>query len=204
MAAAFARQAAFALELAESRDAEAELMRMQDHDRIAGDMHDQVLQQLFAIGMGLQGLAGITDDPNQRGRLIGSVDGLDNTISAIRTTIFQLRIDQRAPASFKTQILNIATQHTSQLGSSPNVRFAGPLNETITDVWRPTSPPSSERPPPTGPARHAHATRLEISIELTDQRILVEVIDGGRGSGPRADPVVSPACAAEPTTTRAY
>jgi signal transduction histidine kinase len=182
MAAAFTRQAAVALELAESREAQAELMRMQDHDRIAGDMHDHVIQQLFAIGMGLQGLASITDDPSQRGRLSGYVDALDQAISAIRTTIFQLRIDRQAPADFKTQILDIATQHTSQLGFSPTVRFAGPLNETVTDALA-ADVLAVIREATSNCARHAQATRLEISIELTNDRIVVEVVDNGRGIG---------------------
>ena len=198
MAAAFTRQAAVALELAESRDAQAELRRMQDHDRIAGDMHDHVIQQLFAIGMGLQGLAGITEDPSQRVRLSGYIDALDKTISAIRTTIFQLRIDRHAPADFKTQILDIATQHTAQLGYSPHVLFAGPLNETVTDALA-ADVLAVIREATSNCARHAHATRLEISIKLINEQIMVEVIDNGRGIGTpsRSSGLASLRCRAE-------
>ena len=182
MAAAFARQAAVALELAESRDAQADVSRMQDRDRIAGDMHDHVIQQLFATGMGLQGLASITDNPSQVARLNGYVDDLDKTIMALRTTIFQLRTDPRAPEDFKTQILDIATQHTAQLGYSPTVLLAGPLNGAFDDAMA-ADVLAVIREATSNCARHAHATRLEISVKLTTERLTVEVTDNGRGIG---------------------
>jgi GAF domain-containing protein len=91
MAASFATQAAVALELADARDTQLRLNREEDHDRIAADLHDHVIQELFALGMGLQGLASITKQPAQLSRITSYVDMLDKVIGTIRRTIFQLQ-----------------------------------------------------------------------------------------------------------------
>ena len=91
MAASFATQAAVALELSIARDAHQSGARALDHERIAGDLHDHVIQELFALGLGLQGLASVTDRPAHVTRITGYIDSLDNVISAIRATIFQMQ-----------------------------------------------------------------------------------------------------------------
>ena len=89
--AAFAGQAAIALELAEQRRRAERQGTVEDHDRIARDLHDLVIQRLFATGMLLVGATRIIDDPEAAGRVARAVDQLDGTIKDIRSTIFLFR-----------------------------------------------------------------------------------------------------------------
>lgn len=182
MAASFVVQAVVALELVDSRDAQLQLSRMEDRDRIAADLHDHVIQELFAVGMGLQGLVSITEKPSHVARILEYINAIDQTISSIRTTIFEMRADSTAPSDLKAQILDIARQHSVQLGYSPNLRFAGPLNVAVTGALA-ADTLAVIREATSNCARHAHATRLDISINLTNCLLLVEITDNGRGIG---------------------
>jgi signal transduction histidine kinase len=182
MAASFATQAVVALELIDSRNAQLQLSRMEDRDRIAADLHDHVIQELFAVGMGLQGLVSITEKPSHVARILEYINAIDQIIGSIRTTIFEMRADSTAPSGLKAQILDIARQHTVQLGYSPNIRFAGPLDVAVTGALA-ADTLAVIREATSNCARHAHATRLDISINLTNCLLLVEIIDNGRGLG---------------------
>jgi two-component system, NarL family, sensor histidine kinase DevS len=182
MAESFAVQAVVALELVDSRDAQLQLSRMEDRDRIAADLHDHVIQELFAVGMGLQGLVSITEKPSHVARILEYINAIDQIISSIRTTIFEMRADSTDPSGLKAQILDIACQHSVQLGYSPNLRFAGPLDVAVTGALA-ADTLAVIREATSNCARHAHATRLDISIDLTNSLLLVEITDNGRGIG---------------------
>jgi signal transduction histidine kinase len=182
MAASFATQAAVALELGDARDAHERLARAEDRERIAGDLHDHVIQELFALGMGLQGLASITDHPAHLSRIVGYVDALDGVISTIRGTIFQMQPSRHDPAGLQARTLDIATEHTSQLGYTPQLRFAGPLDLAV-DEGLAADVLAVIREAVSNCARHAHATRLEISIALTHDLLTLEITDNGHGVG---------------------
>ncbi len=92
MAAGFASHATVALELAEARKLDQRLKLTEDRDRIARDLHDHVIQELFAIGIGLEGVAAeMNHDPLLAARVNSRVDDIDRTIRRIRTSIFELR-----------------------------------------------------------------------------------------------------------------
>jgi two-component system, NarL family, sensor histidine kinase DevS len=182
MAASFAAQAALALELGDTRDAHERLARAEDRERIAGDLHDHVIQELFALGMGLQGLASVTDHPAHITRIAGYIDALDRVISTIRGTIFQMQPSRHDPTGLQARILDIVTEHTPQLGYTPQLRFTGPLDLAVdedlaADVLAVTREAISNC------ARHAHATHLEISIALTHHLLTIEITDNGHGLG---------------------
>ena len=90
MAETFAGQATIALELADARAAQQQLAALEDRDRITRDLHDHVIQRLFAVGLSLQGMAAKANESAIRERLAQAVEELDETISQIRTTIFDL------------------------------------------------------------------------------------------------------------------
>ena len=96
MAASFAGHAAVAMELARARTDQIILAQAEDHDRIAGDLHDHVIQELFALGMRLQGYAAHSD-PATAERVNGYVDSLDEIIKKIRTSIFGLHQPRHPP-----------------------------------------------------------------------------------------------------------
>ena len=96
MAAAFAGHAAVAMELARARADQITLAQAEDHDRIAGDLHDHVIQDLFALGMRMQGHAARTD-PAAAEQVNGYVDTVDEIIRKIRTSIFGLHQPRAGP-----------------------------------------------------------------------------------------------------------
>ena len=103
LAASFATQAAVALDLVAARDAELLLARIEDRNRIAADIHDHVIQDLFAVIMGLQGLASITDHPTHISRINGYIGALDNAVKTLRTTIFQAQSHRHEHSQLQQQ-----------------------------------------------------------------------------------------------------
>jgi len=181
MATSFAGHAAVAMELARARIDQIILAQAEDHDRIAGDLHDHVIQELFALGMRLEGHAA-RSDRGAAERINGYVDTLDEVIKKIRTSIFGLQQPPQAPAGLPTRIMEIIEEHTPQLGFTAGVSFAGPLDpgpgETLAhDILAVTRESLSNC------ARHAHATAVSISVALKDGLITLDITDNGRGLG---------------------
>jgi signal transduction histidine kinase len=181
MAAAFADHAAMTMELAQARTDQITLAQAEDHDRIAGDLHDHVIQDLFAFGMRLQGHAARTD-PATAERVSGYADTVDEIIKKIRTSIFGLHQPRAAPAGLPARVMEIIEEHTAQLGFTVGIRFAGPLDpgpdEALAhDILAVTREALSNC------ARHAHATAVTISLVLQDGLITLDITDNGRGLG---------------------
>ena len=181
MAASFSGHAAVAMELARDRADQITLAQAEDHDRIAGDLHDHVIQELFALGMRLHGHAARTD-PATAKRVNGYVDTLDEIIEKIRTSIFGLHQRRQAPAGLPARLLEIIEEHTAQLGFTAGISFAGPLDpgpdEALAhDILAVTREALSNC------ARHAHATGADVSLVLQDGLITLDITDNGRGLG---------------------
>ena len=181
MAAAFADHAAMTMELAQARTDQITLAQAEDHDRIASDLHDHVIQDLFAFGMRLQGHAARTD-PATAERVNGYADTVDEIIKKIRTSIFGLHQPRAVPAGLPARVMEIVEEHTAQLGFTAGIRFAGPLDpgpdEALAhDILAVTREALSNC------ARHAHATAATISLVLQDGLITLDVTDNGRGLG---------------------
>jgi signal transduction histidine kinase len=182
MAASFAGHAAVTMELAAARADQIRLAQAEDHDRIAGDLHDHVIQELFALGMKLQGQAN-RSDPATAERVNGYADTLDEVIRKIRTSIFGLRQQPRQPpAGLQAQIMEIIEEHAPQLGFTAGVTFTGPPDlepeETLAhDILAVTREALSNC------ARHAHATALTIALARQDGLITLDITDNGRGLG---------------------
>jgi signal transduction histidine kinase len=181
MAAAFASHAAMAMELVQARADQITLAQAEDHDRIAGDLHDHVIQELFALGMRLQGHAARSDAATAE-RVNGYVDTLDEVINKVRTSIFGLHQPRSAPAGLPARIMEIIDEHTAQLGFTAGIRFAGPLDpgpdEALAhDILAVTREALSNC------ARHARATAVTISLVLQDGLITLDITDNGDGLG---------------------
>ena len=181
MAASFAGHAAVAMELARARADQVLLAQAEDHDRIAGDLHDHVIQELFALGMKLQGHAA-RSDPATAERVNGYVDTLDEVIRKIRTSIFGLQQPRQAPAGLQARVMEIIEEHAPQLGFTAGVSFTGPPgldpDEALAhDILAVTREALSNC------ARHAHATAVSISLAQQDGLITLDVTDNGRGLG---------------------
>ncbi len=181
MAASFAGHAAVAMELAEARADQVLLAQAEDRDRIAGDLHHHVIQELFALGMQMQSHAA-RSDPAAAERVNGYAGTLDEIITNIRTSIFGLRQPRQAPASLHARLIEIVEEHDPQLGFTADISLAGTLDpgpdEALAhDILAVTREALSNC------ARHARATAVTISLALQDGLITLDVTDNGRGLG---------------------
>jgi signal transduction histidine kinase len=176
MAADFAAQAGVAIELGRAREDRQRLELVGERSRIARDLHDHVIQRLFAAGLSLQMLADAT--PAQAAAIAEQVDGIDAAIADIRTAIFAL--SHEGGATLRHQVLDIATAAADGLGFSPRVAFSGPVDLLVTgslvdDVA------AVVRESLANVARHAKASSAGIDITADDSRVTVVVEDDGVG-----------------------
>ena len=181
MAASFAAHAAVAMELAQARVDQILLAQAEDHERIAGDLHDHVIQELFALGMKLQGQAA-RSDPATAARVNSHIETLDEVIKKIRASIFGLQQPRQPTASLQARILEIIDEHAPQLGFTAGASFAGSpgpgLDETLAhDILAVTREALSNC------ARHAGATAVTVALALQDRLITLDITDNGRGLG---------------------
>ena len=196
MASSFAGHAAVAMELALARTDQLIMAQAADHDRIAADLHDHVIQELFALGMKLQSQAS-RGDPAAAQPIYDCVDTLDRVIAKIRTSIFGLQQPPPDPGGLRARLLELIDEHTPQLGFTPGIQFTGALaweaDEALTDDILAVA-----REALSNCARHAHAGAIVISLELGDELITLDITDNGRGPGTPTRSSGVPTCAAAP------
>ena len=179
---AFASQAAVTLVLARARREHERLAVYEDRDRIARDLHDLVIQRLFATGMLLQGVSRIDDVPDQaRERVSRAVDELDETITEIRQTIFALHEPVEGPtSSARGRVLRETSQSAALLGFEPAVRFVGPVDSLL--VKEATDQVvAALREALTNAAKHAQAQRVDVMLQVDNGDIVLVVTDDGVG-----------------------
>jgi signal transduction histidine kinase len=182
MATGFASQASVALELARARADQQRAALLDERERIAADLHDHVIQRLFASGLSLQALAATLGPGRATDRVLATVVDLDATISQIRTAIFALQQPpQAAPRGLRARLLEVATEVAPALGFEPAVRFAG-LVDTLPDAVG-DDLLAVLREALTNAARHAHATVVDVELSAADDRLTLDVRDDGRGIG---------------------
>ena len=179
---AFAEQVTVTLTLAEAKTEQERLAVFEDRDRIARDLHDLVIQRLFAMGMHLQGTMRSAElDDAVRARLSTTVDELDETVREIRQTIFALHEPIEGPASgLRGRVLRETAQAAALLGFDPAVRFAGPV-----DTMVPTAVAdhlvAALREALTNAAKHATAQHVSVLVEIVDGDVQLRVTDDGIG-----------------------
>lgn len=157
--------------------AEQELSVLEDRERIARDLHDTVIQRLFAAGMTLQAAAAQTA-PEVGTRLGGVIDELDLTIQDIRQTIFRLTAHRLEQASLRRQVIEVVEQEEAILGFTPQVRFDGPI-ESLDEV-RSDHVLAVLRENLSNVGRHARARSAQVTIRV-DDHVTIRVVDDGRG-----------------------
>jgi signal transduction histidine kinase len=180
--AVFAGHAGLALELDRARADRDALARVEDHDRIAADLHDHVIQELFATGMGLEGRVHTVPRPEHRQRLLGYVDAIDNTIRRIRATIFELQTDRQPDVpGLREALLAVSQDETAALGFTPRLEYKGLLDTIPLDLAEDVV--AVVREALSNTARHAHASRVSVRVCSADEVVTVEVTDDGDGIG---------------------
>jgi signal transduction histidine kinase len=181
----FGEQAVLAMELGEKNRAVRLLDVLADRDRIARDLHDHVIQRLFATGMQLQGTLRRSSDPDVRDRLTHVVDELDTTVREIRTAIFDLHTAGEGPAGgLSRRLLDTAAEAAAGSGMTPSMRISGPVDALVPpDVA--THAVAVVREAVSNVVRHAAASTVTVTVEAGED-LLVEVVDDGVGCDPDA------------------
>lgn len=177
MMAAFADQAALAWQLATSQRRMRELDVLTDRDRIARDLHDHVIQRLFAVGLALQGTVARSRDSEVQQRLSEAVDELQGVIQEIRTTIFDLHGASQGITRLRQRIDTAVAQFAGS-GLRANVQFIGPLS--VVDSTLADHAEAVVREAVSNAVRHAQATTLTVRVTVDDD-LCIEVSDNGRG-----------------------
>jgi two-component system sensor histidine kinase DevS len=162
-----------------------QLALLEDRERIGRDLHDRVIQRLFAAGLAMQAIATTTDDERLVERLERAVDDVDESIRDLRTVIFGLA-RRTARKSLRDEILGVVTESARTLSFEPNVRFSGAVDSTVPNsLWEHVL--AALREILSNIAKHADATAVEVDVNV-DESLLLRVRDNGVGL-----PAVQPA-----------
>ncbi|MDT7573341.1 MAG: hypothetical protein QOE05_3515 [Actinomycetota bacterium] len=180
----FAAQAAVALELAERRREAERFAVFEDRDRIARDLHDLVIQRLFATGMQLEGAVRMIDGRPAEAitRVRSAVDDLDDTIRELRSTIYGLQAPEDERSSLRALLLQAVDAGAEQLGFAPSLRMDG-LLDTLVPVTVSEHLLAALREALSNAARHASARTVDVNVALRVDELLLVVADDGVGIG---------------------
>jgi len=177
MAEALALAAGIAIENTRLHDRVRILSVLDDRDRIARDLHDRVIQRIFAIGMTLQGATRLEEVGPILERVNKAVDDLDATITEIRTAIFEL--DSGTLRGVRHGVREIVTELAPVLGSRPEVTFLGPVDSGVSQRVA-DHLLAVLREALTNAGKHAQASTFSVIVSVADD-VTVEVIDDGVG-----------------------
>jgi len=178
MAETLAIAAGVAIENTRLRDRVTVLSVLDDRDRIARDLHDRVIQRIFAVGMTLQGASQLPGSPEILGRVNKAVDELDNTINEIRTAIFELG-DGVGPRGLRHSVLDLARELAPTIGALPEVSFYGPIDTGVPQHVA-DHVLAVLREALTNAGRHGGATRFSVVLTV-DDGVRLQIVDNGSG-----------------------
>jgi signal transduction histidine kinase len=174
----FAGQAALAMERARAQEERETIIVLEDRERIARDLHDVVIQRLFATGLQLQTAARLATRPEVRSRITGSVDDLDTTIRDIRTAIFELRTP--VTAALRTELRATVDGAAELLGFRPALEMYGPVDHAVPEQVRPDLLAVIQEAL-SNVVRHARASQVRVVVTVEDSRLSAAVHDDGVG-----------------------
>ncbi|WP_345762425.1 sensor histidine kinase [Diaminobutyricibacter sp. McL0608] len=180
-----AGQASIAMELAAARADRQRMLLLEDRNRIARDLHDHVIQQLFATGLELQSIESLVSSEAVADRIDRSVNSIDAAIAQIRSIIFALSRQSKGGTGVRNRILDVADELAPALVRPATVEFSGPVDLLVTeDLADDVS--AVVREALTNAARHASADRVSIKLTVADATVTVTVEDDGVGMGGNA------------------
>lgn len=184
LASGLAAAAGTAIERARLQARVRDLAMVEDRERIARDLHDTVIQQLFATGLILQGASRLAEAPEVASRIEQALDDLDLVVRQVRSSIFDLHDTGPSEPSLRERISNTVDSLRDALGHTPILRVDGPIDSAVpTEVGDHLVAVVSEAL--ANVARHADASISIITVALGDGALRVVVDDDGVGPGPR-------------------
>jgi len=186
LAVALAAAASLAIDNARLHARAAVMAQLADRERIARDLHDDVIQRLFAAGLSLQSTASMVADQRVTDRIMRTVDDLDTSIRQVRAAIFHL---QQPPerASARGDVLRVCAEAAEPLGFEPTCRIVGAIDTAVpVDVAEQLV--VSLREAVSNVARHARAHEADVLVDARGGRLVLEVTDDGVGIAADATP----------------
>jgi signal transduction histidine kinase len=174
----FAGQAALAFERALAQEEREMYVILEDRERIARDLHDVVIQRLFATGMHLQTAARLSVKPEVAERINSAVDDLDTTIREIRSAIFELRTPMSA--QLRAEIREVVAGAADSLGFRPVLELDGPLDSAVPGEIR-ADLLAVLREALSNVVRHAGAHAVQVAIRVVNRTVRARVADDGCG-----------------------
>jgi signal transduction histidine kinase len=178
----FARQAAIAMELADARADRERVALLEDRARIARDLHDHVIQQLFGAGLELQSIESELPPGRAAERIDATVKSLDDAIAQIRTAIFALSRQRGGGESLRHRLLDIVQEVGDALPHPATVSFSGPV-DVVCDAELADDIAAFVREGLTNVVRHAGADTATVEVVATADQITVDLADDGTGMG---------------------
>ncbi|MEA2844551.1 MAG: hypothetical protein QOJ69_2222 [Actinomycetota bacterium] len=180
MVVALAAAAGVAIENARLHIRVRDVALLRDRERIARDLHDTVIQRLFAVGLRLQGAIRLAETPELADRIAQSVDDLDLTVKQIRTAIFGLEASRRNAGGLRHRVLSLTLEAAGPLGFDPRVLFDGLVDTVADDVANELL--AVLREALANVARHARATRVDVAVGAGPAGdVVLRITDDGHG-----------------------
>lgn len=158
----------------------AELATVEDRERIARDLHDTVIQRLFAIGLSLQATMRLVSDPVVSAKLFSAVDDLDATVRDVRAAIFELHTVRLPGRSVRQELLQLCAESARAVGFDPVIRFDGPIDSAVDDDLA-DELFAVVREALTNVAKHAKAMSAHVWVGVRDGILSAQVADDGVG-----------------------
>jgi signal transduction histidine kinase len=178
---ALALSAGIAVENSRLHQQVAQVAVYEDRDRLARDLHDTVIQRLFAIGLALQSIAGAPQGPGAGDRLHGAINDIDETIRQVRASIYALG-GPGAEQGVRSRVLSLVRDLDPVVGFEVSVSFTGPVDSAVSDQIA-DQLLVTIREALTNVGRHARATSARVVVSVDGSRCRLEVIDDGQGFG---------------------
>jgi signal transduction histidine kinase len=176
---ALALAAGIAIENARLHQRVQEVAIYEERDRLARDLHDTVIQRLFAIGLSLQSMAANPSAGTDADRLTSTIADIDDTIRQVRTSIFELGTD-RIGRGLRDDVISLLHDLNPVVGFDVHASFDGPVDTAVTDAVR-EHLLAVIREAVTNIGRHAQASAATVAIRVYDGSCRLQVIDDGRG-----------------------
>ena len=180
MATTFAGHAALVIEFAAAQEDRHRLGLLEERDRIARDLHDRVIQTIFATGLGIQGVAGQLGRGAAADRLAGYVADIDKIISQLRSSIYQLHSPSKNPAgTLHAQLLDAIDSTGAAIGLAPDIRFTGGADVLLPDeIVADLVAAAGETLIIIG--RHAEATSAGITLDIGADQVTLQISADGK------------------------
>jgi signal transduction histidine kinase len=175
----FAEQACLALEYSRAQSELARLTMIEDHERIARDLHDGVIQSLFAVGIGLQGTAGLLSDPRLADRIQQYVAEIDRVIGDVRSYIFGLRPSVLTAGNLTLTLDQLAHEIEERAGITVIVDVDPSLEQPLSQAT--TQIAHIVREALSNVSRHAKAETCRVSVRRERESAVIEIDDDGSG-----------------------